>query len=712
MLLLVCIFFSICCVGIVASIVLPEAQSPRILAWTGSLASLALSAAGAAALVRKQPFTLQLWTLPELGTLTLSIDHLSGLFLFISGLIFLAASAFSYRYLERYAGHFSLRAFSILYHALFVAAVLVLMAGDVVSFLIGWEAMSILAYLLVNCQHKQDQNPEAGYLMLSMGEAGFLAVAVAFLLLATTAGSLTFASLRSAAASAGPSLRWSVFLLSFFRFSVKAGLAPFNRWLPRVYPVASATVCALLSGVLLNLGIYGIVRINGDLLPIASVSPGLIVLAIGSLTALVGILYANRESDMKSMLAESSIENMGIVTAALGAGFVFSASHAPLLAGMAFIAALYQMLNHSVYKSLLFYGAGSVDSTVGTRDMDRLGGLIKRQPWIAAFFLAGAISIAALPPSNGFVSEWLTLQALLQSAMLESPAVKVVFAICGAILALTAALAVTCFVKAFAMSFLGIARSEQAKQSGRVPRSMRAAMGFLAFLCLLLGILPTYVIPALDRGASLLSRTSASGTLVPPFFLTSSERSLLPPAFVADFHNLGAQLGKGILPGAGLVVLHRGSTRNPVVFAMSTSYMIIVLALLIGSLFLALRWWLARRTQRSLGSVWAGGLTELPRELTYTATGFSNPVRVTFNAIFHPAEIEDSREMVAQHFRVTIRRMAEEVHVLDRVFYRPVRIGAAKVASGLARMHHGRLNVYVAYVLLAFLTVLLFGRYL
>ena len=712
MLLLICVYFSICCLGIAGSIISPEAKSPRIVAWAGSLASLVLLGVGAVALFSPQPVVLQLWTLPELGTLTLRIDHLSGLFLLIAGLIFLTTSVFSLRYLDRYAGHFSLRAFSILYHAIFVAVALVLMAGDVVTFLIGWEAMSILAYLLVNCQHKEVQNPEAGYLMLSMGEAGFLAVAVAFLLLAAAAGNPTFASLRSAAVAAGPGLRWSVFLLSFFGFSVKAGLAPFNRWLPRVYPVAPATVCTLLSGVLLNLGIYGIVRVDGDLLPIASVGPGLIVLVVGSLTALVGILYANRESDMKSMLAESSIENMGIVTAALGAGFVFSASHAPLLAGMAFIAALYQMLNHSIYKSLLFYGAGSVDATVGTRDMDRLGGLIKRQPWIAAFFLAGAISIAALPPSNGFVSEWLTLQVLLQSAALSSAAVKVVFAICGAILALTAALAVTCFVKAFALSFLGMARSEQAKQSGRVPRSMRVAMGFLAALCLLLGVLPTYVIPALDRGASLLSKTNASGTLVPPFFLTNSQRPLLPPDFVAAFHNLGAQVGKGILPGAGLVVLHRGSARNPVVFAMSTSYMVVVLVLLVGSLFLALRWWLARRTQRSVGSVWAGGLAELPPELTYTATGFSNPVRVTFNAIYHPAEVEDSREMVAQHFRVAIRRVAEEVHVLDRIFYRPVRLVATGLATGLARMHHGRINAYVAYVLLAFLTVLLVGRYL
>jgi hydrogenase-4 component B len=708
--ILIIVFFLLCAIGATLPAILAGTHGPRVLLWTGSLSSLALCGASAVVLFTRQPFNARLWNLPELGTLTLIVDHLSASFLFISGLIFLTTSVFSRRYLERYAGHFSLRSFSILYHALFASVALILMAGDVVTFLIGWEVMSILGYLLVNCQHKQNENPEAGYLMLCMGEAGFLAVAVAFLLLGTAAGSLMFASIRSVAATAGPVLRWAVFLLSFVGFSVKTGLAPFNRWLPRVYPVAPANVCALLSGVLLNLGVYGIVRVNGDLLPLASVNPGLIVLAVGSLTALVGILYANRESDMKSMLAESSIENMGIVTAGLGAGFVFIAAHAPALAGIAFIAALYQMLNHSVYKSLLFYGTGSVDATVGTIDMDRLGGLIKRQPWIAAFFLAGALSISALPPSNGFVSEWLTLQALLQSASLGSAGVKVVFALCGAILALTAALAVTCFVKAYAMSFLGMARSEQAKTSGRVHRSMRAAMGFLAFLCLLLGVLPTYVIPVLNRAVRVLTGTNTDAALVPPFFTTGSKRPLLPPAFVADFHNLGAQIGRGVLPGAGLVVLHRGEARNPVVFAMSTSTMFVMLLLLIGSAFLAVRWLLARRRQRTFGPVWAGGLSHLPPELTYTATGFSNPVRVTFNAVFHPTEAEDSREMVAVHFRMAIRRRIEEAHVLDRLLYQPVHGAARWLAASVARMHHGRLNAYVAYVLLTLIAVLVLGR--
>ncbi len=708
--ILISAFFVLCGLGIALSAVFPEKCAPRVILWIGSAASLVACAAGTEGLI-SSGFSLSLWTIPELGTLTLTIDHLSALFLLVSGIVFFATSIFSSRYLEQYAGDFSLRWFAVIYHALWAAVAVILLAGDAVLFLISWEAMSILAYLLVNFQKRGDENEGAGYLMLGMSEAGFLAVALAFLILGKGAAGLAFASLRAAGVGLGDNLRWAVFLLSFFGFSVKAGLFPFNRWMGDVYAAAPANACALLSGVLLNLGIYGIVRVNADLLPVRTAGPGLIVLVVGAISALVGILYANRENDMKAMLAESSTENMGIVVAALGAGLVFLAEQAPVLAGIAFIAALYHMMNHAVYKSLLFHGAGAVDSTVGTRDMDRLGGLIKLQPWIAGFSLVGVLSIAALPPFNGFVSEWLTLQTLLQSAALQSAGVKVVFAVCGALLALTAGLAVTCFVKVYAMSFLGVSRLNGQQQKGRVHRSMRLAMGFLAALCLLLGILPTYVIPVLDQPVSELVHTRTAAALVPPFFTTSAEHGPLPPAFVADFHDIGAQVGRHVLPGPGLVVLHRGGEANPVVFAMSTSYTIVVLILLLGSTFFLVRRWVARRSRAVRKPVWAGGLRPLLPELTYTATGFSNPVRVTFNAIFHPTEAEDSSEMVAQHFRTAIRRFVEEVHILDRIFYRPIRLGATKVAAALAKMHHGRLNAYVAYVLLALLMVLLLGRY-
>ncbi len=258
------------------------------------------------------------------------------------------------------------------------------------------------------------------------------------------------------------------------------------------------------------------------------------------------------------MLAHSSIENVGIIVAGFGAGMVFVATNHPALAAIAFVAALYHLINHSLYKTLLFFGVGTVEAQTGTRDMDRLGGLNKWMPLTALGFLIGTLSIAALPPFNGFVSEWLTLQTMLRSAELSSTGAKMVFALCGAGLALTAALAVTCFVKVFAMSFLGMRRLDENQKVSEAKSGALAPMAILAALCLAFGVLPTYVIPALDTATSPLAGASASDALVPPFFASNPAHDTLPPAFVDDFHNLGAQVGQSVLPGRGLVVLHRG----------------------------------------------------------------------------------------------------------------------------------------------------------
>jgi hydrogenase-4 component B len=698
------IFFALCAAGIVAALLVPEPRSPRVLAGTGALASLVLLCAGGQALAAGQPFRMPLWAVPELGMLTLRMDRLSALFVLVTGLVFLPVSIFSAEYLERYLHHYSLRAFSVWYLLLFASIVLVLIAGDILTFLLAWEAMSILSYLLVNFEHEREENTRAGYLMLAMGEAGTLAAAMALLILANAAGSLQFPALKTAAAGLAASGRWAVFLLSFFGFGVKAGLVPFNSWLPRAHPAAPANVSAVLSGVILNLGFYGIARVNLDLLPPALTGPGLVALIVGTISAFVGILYATTQNDLKVLLAYSSIENIGIVTAGLGAGSVLAAAGRPALAAIAFVAAFYHMTNHSLYKALLFLGAGSVDSSAGTRDLDLLGGLIRRMPWTAMFFLVGALSISAMPPFNGFVSEWLTLQTMLRSAELRSTAVKMVFALCGAGLALTAALAVTCFVKAFAMGFLGMSRSPQAEESREVPRSMTAPMGLLAVLCLVLGVLPTYMIPTLDAALMPMSGASAAEALVPPFFAANRAHAQLPPAFVQEFHSLGAQVGAGLVPARGLVVLHRGGPRNPVVFAMSTSYMFPVLLLLLGLTYAVVRLGLSRHRRVARQPCWDGGIRRLLPEMTYTATGFSNPVRVIFDAIIRPTTAADTHETVAQHFRMAIRRQREDTYIVDRLVLRPVRQAAFKIASGLAALHHGRLNAYVAY---AFLTLVI-----
>jgi hydrogenase-4 component B len=699
------VFFLLCALGALLALTAPEKHYPSILAIVGLLASVAAGVAAGYGLFSEHALTAELWPLPTGSRILIGLDRLSGLFLLVAVAVFLPTSVYSAGYLRRYLGHYSLRPFGVLYFGLFASIVAIILARDIVFFLLTWELMSIASYLLVNFEFERDENVRAGYLMLAMGEAGTLAAALALLLLANAAGSFDFPALKLAGGSLGADLRWAIFLLSFFGFGVKAGLIPFNSWLPRAHPVAPANVSALLSAVILNLGIYGIVRINVDLIPANLLGTGVLALIVGTVSAFVGILYATTESDAKAMLAHSSIENMGIVTAGLGAGFVFTAAGHPALAGIAFVAALYHLTNHSIYKALLFLGAGTVDYRVGTRDLDRLGGLIHGLPWTTLFFLIGSLSIAAVYPFSGFASEWLTLQALLRSAELPSTAIKIVFALCGVGLALTAALAVTCFVKAFAMGFLGMPRSQQAQRASEAPTSMLAPMGALAILSVVLGIIPTFVIPTLSNTLQSIGDGRATQALVPPFFAGQTEHAALPPEFASEFHDLGAQLGEDIVPGRGLVVLHRGEARNPVIFAMSTSYGVVILLVLLG-----VTWWVVRQVTRSRRTrreaPWDGGVRHLFPEMTYSATGFSNPVRVIFDAILRPRTQPDSEDAAALHFRAIITRTRQQTHLVDRLFLDVVTKGLLRVAAALARMHHGRVSAYVAYVLFTLLVFL------
>ena len=698
--------FAVCGVGMSASAIVNQRSLPKVLALVGSLAALIGIVMGAAVLIKGYTFHFSLWTLPALGTLQLSFDTLSAIFTIVAGLIFIPVSLFSWEYLQHYLERISLKTFNIFYLALLASITLLTFAGDIFTFLIAWEAMSILSYLLVNTESESKQARQAGYLMLAIGEAGTLAVAMAFLILANAAGSPAFSAIKAAAPNLSEGSRWAVFLLSFFGFGVKVGLLPFNFWLPRAHPVAPANISALLSGVILNLGLYGILRVNLDILPISSVAPGLIILIIGALSAIVGIMYATIENDFKTLLAHSSIENMGIIAVGIGAGFVFLASGQGVLASIAFIAALYHMVNHAVYKSLLFLGVGAVNVSTGTRALDRLGGLLKKMPWTGLFVLVGMLAIAAMPPFNGFVSEWLTLQSLLRSVELSSLGVQIVFVAAGAGLALTAGLAVTCFVRAFSMGFLGMARSKIDHTVHEVGKIALASMAFLALACLVLGVLPTYVISTVDRVVTPLTGASGAEALVPPFFVKNAPASQLPPDFAADFHNLGAQIGQNVLPGPGLAVLHRGGTTNPVVFAMSTSYMLVALFVLLG-LSAGLVWFfVARRRKVECRPRWDGGVKSLLPEMTYTATGFAQPVRVIFEAILRPTAGENRIEAIAEHFRLAIHRDPKEVHIVDRLVLHPLSVGALWISDKLSRMHNGRVNTYATYALLALILFL------
>jgi formate hydrogenlyase subunit 3/multisubunit Na+/H+ antiporter MnhD subunit len=429
--------------------------------------------------------------LPWLGA-HFRIDALSAFFLFVIDLGGAAVSLFALGYGRR--EEFPQRVLP--FYPVYLGAMnLVLLADDAFSFLVSWEFMSLTSWALVIAHHHIRENLRAGYVYLLMASFGTLALLLAFGLLAGANGNYAFDGIRAAHPSAG--IAALVLVLALIGAGSKAGLVPLHAWLPLAHPAAPSHVSALMSGVMTKVAVYGFIRIVFDLLGSPDWWWSLVVLGLGGITAAMGVLYALMQRDLKRVLAYSTIENIGIIFAALGLALAFKAYGMTLAAALALTAALLHVFNHSLFKSLLFCGAGTVLATTGERDMEKLGGLIHRMPHTAFVFLIGAMAISALPPLNGFVSEWLTFQAILLSPQLPSWGLKLMVPAVGALLALSAALAAACFVRAFGISFLGRARSPQASAAREADTEALTAMYFLAAACLLAGVLPGMLIDAL-----------------------------------------------------------------------------------------------------------------------------------------------------------------------------------------------------------------------
>jgi len=375
----------------------------------------------------------------------------------------------------------------------FLAAMnLVVLADDAFTFLFSWEFMSLASWALVIAHHREPDNAKAGFVYIVMASFGTLVLLLAFGLLAGRDGTYDFATIRTATK---PTLvAGLVFLLALVGPGSKAGLVPLQVWLPLAHPAAPSHVSALLSGVMTKVAVYGFVRIVFDLLGPPDWWWAVLVLALGGTTSVLGVLYALMEHDIKRLLAYHTVENIGIIFIGLGLALAFQANAMATAAALALTAALFHVLNHSLFKSLLFFGAGSVLVATGERDMEHLGGLIHRMPVTAGAFLVGCAAISALPPLNGFVSEWLTFQAILLSPILPQWGLKFVVPAVGAALALSAALAAACFVKAYGVSFLGRPRSSAAANAHEADPFSLAAMLTLAALCALAGIFPATVI--------------------------------------------------------------------------------------------------------------------------------------------------------------------------------------------------------------------------
>ncbi len=540
---------------------------------------------------------------------------------------------------------------------------LVVLADDTFSYLLCWEFMSLASWALVMAHHREAANAKAGYIYLVMASFGTLALLLAFGLLAGPSGDYAFSAIR--AAQHTPYAAALVLVLILLGAGSKAGLVPLHVWLPLAHPAAPSHVSALMSGVMTKVAIYGFVRVVFDLLGPPTWQGSAVILLLGSITAVMGILYAMMENDLKRLLAYSTIENVGVIFASLGLALAFQANGLKLAAALAFTAALFHVFNHSLFKSLLFFGAGAVLSATGERDMDRLGGLIHSMPYTSFAVLVGCVAISALPPFNGFVSEWLMFQAVLLSPDLPQWALKVVVPAAGAMLALAAALAATCFVKAFGVTFLGRPRGVVAKIADEVDRFSLGAMLIMAAFCLLAGVLPGFVIDALSPvaiqmigGRMPIQANEAWLSIVPIEESRSSYDGFLVFIFIT------------ISTLTAIEIIHRFASRA------------------------------VRR-----GPAWDCGFPDQSPATQYSAGGFVQPIRRVFSALF------DAREQVVMPAPGNTGAARLSIRLRDFVWdtlYAPVPTGVWLAAEKLNQLQFLSIRQYLSLVFAA-LVVLLLG---
>jgi hydrogenase-4 component B len=479
--------------------------------------------------------------LPWIGA-CFRVDALSAFFLAVINLGGAAASLFG----MGYGSHEREPQRVLPFFPAFLAGMnLVLLADDAFTFLLSWEFMSLTSWALVMAHHRERDNARAGYVYVVMAAFGTLALLLAFGLLAGPDGGYAFATMR--AHSLSPVVAGLVLGLVLLGAGSKAGLVPLHVWLPLAHPAAPSHVSALMSGVMTKVAVYGFVRIVFDLLGQPSSWSGMIVLFLGGITAVLGVLYALMEHDLKRLLAYHTVENIGIIFIGLGLALAFQANDMKWAAALALTAALFHVLNHSLFKSLLFFGAGAVLTATGERDMEHLGGLSHRMPYTSFVFLVGCAAISALPPLNGFVSEWLTFQAILLSPDLPQWGLKILVPAVGGLLALSAALAAACFVKAYGVTFLGRPRSDAARTASETDRFSLGAMFVLGALCLFAGVLPGFVIDWLAPATlSLVGERMPVQTgvqwlsIVPIAESRSSYNGLLVFAFIAASASIAA----------------------------------------------------------------------------------------------------------------------------------------------------------------------------
>jgi hydrogenase-4 component B len=548
-------------------------------------------------------------------------------------------------------------------YGLFVASMLaVVVAGDAFSFLLAWETMSLTSFGLVLTDHRRAEVRRSAWVYVVMTHTATAFIVAAFLVLARSTGSLSFADWTAGATALEPGTASLVFGLGLVGFGTKAGMVPLHVWLPRAHPVAPAHVSALMSGVMIKLGIYGLVRLAFDWLAPGPAWWGGLILALGAVSAVLGVLYALMEHDLKRLLAYHSVENIGIILIGLGAAVVARSLGATTVVALALGAALFHVANHATFKALLFMGAGAIDGATGTRDIEHLGGLIRRMPVTAVCFLIGSAAISAVPPLNGFASEWLTFQALLGLGRVAPEAQTALLPLVSAgALALTGALAVACFVKAFGVSFLALPRGPRAAAAREAGPLELTAMGILALLCIVLGL-------AAGPAVALIGTLVATAT----------------PPLAGGLGLGGAASGRLVLP-------------------------IVTLALAALAAFAGFGPRLLGPVRTRVAETWACGVTLQPVH-EYTSTAFAKPIRLMFRGLVRPIREVEVVYRTGTRFVASVHYTAHVAPVFERYVYRSITDGLVLLSRVVRRAQNGSLQTYLTYVFAAVLVALALAR--
>lgn len=627
---------------------------------------------GLAGLLVPEPWTASVQSTIPFLTFAIRLDPLASFFVLTISVVGLAASVFALGYVTEFYGRSSIAAMGTLFNGFLLSMTLVVIADNGFFFLIVWELMSLLSYFLVVTEHEKADVRYAGLFYLIMTHVGTMFIMLTFLIFFQGAGSFSFEAFRHPEQPLPGGMRTLAFLMALLGFGAKAGIVPLHVWLPYAHPAAPSHISALMSGVMIKTAIYALLRVYFDFL--GGQFPwwwGFVVLLVGTTSALLGVMYALMENDLKKLLAFSSVENIGIILLGLGAAMIFQAYGLKELAALGLLAALYHAINHAMFKGLLFMGAGSLLYATHTRNMEEYGGLLRHMPWTGLFFLVGAVSISALPLANGFVSEWLVFQTLFLSLQLPALFLKLMLPIAAALLALTGALALVCFAKAFGLSFLALPRSSHARHAKEVPMVMRIGMGFLAVWCVVLGLAPMIVVPLLDRIIGPLTGVSISNKVL------ALDGWALAPVNV-QFSSISPPMLTAMLIACGLLGL--------------------LLAFLLGG-------HLVKHSYKT----WGCGINLSPR-MEYTATGFVQPIKRVFSTIYQPTIKLETEFLEESRYFAKRRRFAFHIEpVFQKYLYDPLVDFFVEIADRLRILQAGSLHLYLAYIFVTLVVLLLFA---